>query len=125
MRKQYFSLLTKRVASLSFIEGSSPSDPVQARCRVTSKNCVQKEYVLAYVWPNMLLCHFNVPDAILLSVRFWLRTKEEVMRLYACVVAEKDEAVCVVTNRQLSSLLGDQHPLKHDVPHRCSSSTLH
>ena len=72
---------------------------MEARCRVTSKNCVQKEYVLAYVWPKTLLCHFNVPDARLLRVLLWLRTKVEVMWLYACVVAEKDEEVCVVTNK--------------------------
>ena len=47
MRMQYFSLFTKLVASLEFIEGSSISHPMEARCRVTSKNCVQKEYVLA------------------------------------------------------------------------------
>ena len=72
---------------------------MEAICRVTSKNCVQKEYVLAYVWPKTLLCHFNVPDAMLLRVLLWLRTKEEVMRFYACVVAEKDEEVCVVTSK--------------------------
>ena len=43
MRMQYYSLLTKLVASLEFIEGSSLSDPVEAIC-VTSNNCVQKEY---------------------------------------------------------------------------------
>ena len=51
------------MASSEFLEGSSLSDPMEAICRVTSKNCVQKEYVLAYVWPKTLLCHFNVPDA--------------------------------------------------------------
>ena len=84
---------------MEFLEGSSLSDPVEARCRVTPKNCLRKEYVLAYVWPKTLLCHFNVPDARLLRVLRWLGTQEEVMRLYACVVAEKDEEVCVVTNK--------------------------
>ena len=79
MREQYFSVLTKLVASLEFLEGSSLSDPMEAICRVTSKNCVQKEYVLAYVWPKTLLCHFNVPDVWLLRGLLWLRTKEEVM----------------------------------------------
>ena len=91
---------------MKFLEGSSLSDPVEARSRVTLKNCVQKEYVLAYVWPKTLLCHFNVPDARL------LRTKEELMRFYACVVAEKDEEVCVVTNKHSvagSSRLHDFH----------------
>ena len=99
MRKQYLSLLTKLVASLEFLEGSL-SDPIEARYRVTSKNCVQKEYVLAlYVWSKTLLCHFNVPDARLLRVLLWLRTKEDVMRFYGCVVAEKDEEVCVAISK--------------------------
>ena len=35
--------------SMEFLEGSSLSDPMEAICRVTSKNCVQKEYVLEYM----------------------------------------------------------------------------
>ena len=54
---------------------------------------------VASYWPNILLCHFYVPDARLLRVLLWLSTKEEVMRCYACVVAEKDKEVCVVTNK--------------------------
>ena len=88
------------MTSLEFLEGSSLSDPVEARCRVTSKNYVQKTNVLAYVWPKTLPCHFNVPDARLLLGLLWLRTKEEVVRFDACVVAEKDEEVCVVTSKQ-------------------------
>ena len=101
------------MASLEFLEGSSLSDPMEAVCRVTSKNCIQKEYVLAYVWPKTLLCHFNVPDVWLLRGLLWLRTQEEVMCLYACVVAEKDEEVCVVTNKHCVAGISRLHGFHH------------
>ena len=98
---------------MEFLDGSSLSDPVEARCRVTSKNYVQKANVLAYVWPKTLLCNFNVPDARLLRVLLWLRTKEEVMRFYDCVVAEKDEEVCVVTNKHSIAGISRLHGFPH------------
>ena len=66
-----------------------------------------------YVRPKTLLCHFNVPDARLLRVLLWLRTKEEVVRFYACVVAEKDEEVCVVANKHSVAGIGRLHGFHH------------
>ena len=67
----------------------------------------------------------SLPDARLLSVLLWLRTKEEVMRFYACVFTNKHSVAGISRLARLSSLLGDQHLLRHDAHHSCSSSTLH
>ena len=54
-----------------------------------------------------------VPDVWLLRGLLWLRTKEEVMRFYACVVAEKDEEVCVVTNKHCVAGISRLHGFHH------------
>ena len=77
---QHLRRLMERVVHLVFLEGSSLSNPVEARCCIAPKDCMQKEDVLEYVRPMPLLHSLDVPYARLFCVLLWFRTKEEVVR---------------------------------------------
>ena len=65
---QHIRLLTERVVRLVFLERSS--NPMEARCCIARKECMQKEDVLAYVWSKPLLHSLGVPllcEAVLCS----------------------------------------------------------
>ena len=64
------SLATDRVVRLVFLERSSLSNPLEARCCIAPKECMHKEDVLSYVRPKPLLHSLGVPllcDAVLCS----------------------------------------------------------
>ena len=61
---------TDRVVRLVFLEGRSLSNPVEARCCIAPKDCMQKEDVLAYVLPKQLLHSLDVPYARLFFFAF-------------------------------------------------------
>ena len=57
-----------------------------------------EEDVAADVLTKLLFCGLDIPYAKLLCVLLRLRTKEEVMGLELCMIAEQDNEVSVVTN---------------------------
>ena len=63
------------VVRLVFLEGNSLSNPMEARCCIAPKNCMQKEDVLAYVLPKPLLHNLDVPCARLFCVLLWFKAK--------------------------------------------------
>ena len=76
-------MLTELVVRLVFLEESSLSNPMEARCCIAPKDCIQKEDVLTFVRPKPLLHNhhsLDVPYAKLFFVRLRFRTKEEVER---------------------------------------------
>ncbi len=57
-----------------------------------------EEDVAADVLTKLFFCGLDIRDAKLLCVLLWLRTKEEVMGLELCMIAEQDNEVSIVTN---------------------------
>ena len=60
---KHLGLLTKYVTCSESFEGNSFSNPIEARCCVTPKKRMNKEDVVANVWPKHLLCSLDIPDA--------------------------------------------------------------
>ena len=76
--------------------------PIPKRCGVmlysiTPKNSMDKEDIVVNALTKLFFCGSDVPDTKLFMF-FWLRTKEEVMGIETCVVAEQDNEVSVFTN---------------------------
>ena len=59
---------------------------------------MDEEHAVVDVLTKLFFCGSDVPDAKLFCVFLWLRTKEEVMGIETCMVAEQDNEVSVFTN---------------------------
>ena len=70
MCMHHLCLLAERVVRLVFLEGSSFYNPMEARCCIAPKDCIQKEDVLAYVRPTPLLHGLDVRYARQFSFYF-------------------------------------------------------
>ncbi len=81
MCMHHLRLLTEHIVRLVYLEGSSLSNPMEARCCIVPRNCIQKKDVLAYVRPKPLLHSLDIPYAKLFCVLLWSMAKEELVRL--------------------------------------------
>ena len=59
---EHYSLIAKVMALTEFLQRGPLSNPVKVRSSITSKDCMDKENVVAHVLAQLLLQNFQVPD---------------------------------------------------------------
>ena len=90
---EYLCLLMQHTACFELAKGC----PIFQR-RDVSKNSMDEEDVVTDVLTKLFFCGSDVPDVKLFSVFLWLKTKEDVMVIEPCVVAEQNNEISVFIN---------------------------